>query len=481
MRAHGGRAVGVRRSVAATVVLTLLAGCTQQSADPPSASPSASAPPVFRPGAAGAGDPYFPAYGNGGYDVAGYDLKLRYDPGTDRLSGTATITATATTDLSSLNLDLAHLTVSAVTVDGAPAEQRAEGAELVITPAAGLANGSRFTVVVNYAGVPKPVGTETLGQGGFLATADGAFALGQPESASTWFPVNDHPSDKATFSLAMTVPAGLEALSNGTPGPRSSADGLTTWTWAESAPMASYLAFVVIGQYRVSTGTHRGKPLITAIPTSLPADGHAAKSLARTGEIVDFLQTQFGPYPFGTYGGVVLDDERIRYALETQSRPVYGNTFFEDDVNLTVVAHELAHQWFGNSVTISRWKDMWLNEGFATYAEWLWTAHAGGPSVQAAFDETYERFDWSTPSGDPGVKGLFGAAVYQRGAMIVHALRRTIGDEDFFRLLTTWTSEKRNANATTEDFLAVAERVSGESLRAFADTWIFGTTAPAKP
>jgi aminopeptidase N len=464
-----------------TVVLALLAGCTQQPTSAPSASPPVSAPPEFRPGASGAGDPYFPTYGNGGYDVAGYDLKLRYDPGTDRLSGSATITATATTDLSSFNLDLAHLTASKVTVGGAAAQHRADGAELVVTPATGLTTGSTFTVVVDYAGVPKQVGTETLGQGGFLATADGAFALGQPESASTWFPVNDHPSDKATFSLAMTVPAGLEALSNGTPGPRSTADGLTTWTWSEAAPMASYLAFVVIGQYRVSTGTHRGKPLITAIPTSLPANGNAARSLARTGEIVDYLQTQFGPYPFDAYGGVVLDDERIRYALENQSRPVYGNTFFEDDVNLSVVVHELAHQWFGDSVTISRWKDIWLNEGFATYAEWLWTAHSGGPSVQAAFDATYAQFDWSTPSGDPGVKNLFGAAVYQRGAMIVHALRRTIGDEDFFRLLTTWTTEKRNANATTEEFIAVAERVSGESLTAFADTWIFGTTAPPKP
>jgi aminopeptidase N len=438
--------------------------------------------PSFAPGAAGAGDPYFPTYGNGGYDVAGYDVQLRYDPATKRLAGTATVTATATADMSRFNLDLAHLTASSVTVDGVAAQQRQDADELVITPATGIAAGRRFTVVVDYAGVPQPIGDEVLGKGGFLSTADGAIALGEPESASTWFPVNDHPSDKATFALAVTVPDGLEAISNGVPGARTTDAGWTTWTWSESSAMASYLAFVVIGQYRISTRTHRGKPMITAIPSSLPADGVAARSLARTTEIADYLETLFGPYPFDAYGGVVVDDERIRYALETQSRPVYGNTFFDSPgTDLTVVAHEVAHQWFGDSVSISRWRDIWLNEGFATYAEWLWTAHRGGPSVQAAFDETYADFDWTTPTGDPGARRLFGPAVYRRGAMAVHALRRTIGDDDFFRLLMTWTEQLRGRNASTDDFLAVAERVSGESLTAFAGAWLSGTTQPPRP
>jgi aminopeptidase N len=471
--------IGLRATALAVVVLST-AGCTPDGA--PTTAPSASgSAPVFAPGAAGIGDPYFPANGNGGYDVASYDLKLRYDPATDALTGTATVAATATADLSRFDLDLAHLTASAVTVDGAPAQHRADAAELVITPAAGIPAGRPFTVVVDYAGVPKPVGDKILGEGGFLTTKDGGFALGQPESAASWFPVNDHPSDKATFSVAVTVPQGLEALSNGIPGDPATAAGWTTWTWAESEPMASYLAFLVIGRYRVTTTSHKGKPMIIAIPDSLPANGTAAESLAGTAEIADYLETLFGSYPFTSYGGIVLDDDRVRYALETQTRPVYGVTFFSREADLGVVAHELAHQWFGDSVSISRWKDMWLNEGFATYAEWLWAAHEGEQSVQASFDETYAGFDWATPSSDPGLKGLFGPPVYQRGAMIVHALRRTIGDEDFFRLLTTWTAERRGGNASTEDFVAVAERVSGESLTAFADAWIFGTKQPPKP
>jgi aminopeptidase N len=468
------------RVTALAVVVALTVGCTPDRAPGPVSSASGPAP-AFVPGAAGIGDPYFPTRGNGGYDVASYDLGLTYEPDTDRLSGSASVVATATADLSSFHLDLEHLVASSVTVDGAPARHRADGTELVITPAAGIPAGRAFTVRVEYAGVPKPVGDKLLGQGGFLTTKDGGFALGQPESASSWFPVNDHPSDKATFSVAVTVPDGLQAISNGVPGERLSDNGRTTWKWAESEPMASYLAFVVIGKYRVATSSHQGKPMVIAIPESLPANGNAAKSLAATPRIVDYLETLFGPYPFSSYGGVVLDDPRIRYALETQSRPVYGVTFFDSEADLTVVAHEIAHQWFGDSVSISRWKDMWLNEGFATYAEWLWTDREGGPSVQASFDETYAGFDWSTPSSDPGLKGLFGPPVYQRGAMIVHALRRTIGDEDFFRLLTTWTAERRGRNASTEDFVAVAERVSGESLTAFAEVWIFGTTQPPKP
>jgi aminopeptidase N len=472
--------LGWRRTAAAAVAAAVLvaAGCTRDGgARPGQPAPARS----FAPGAAGAGDPYFPGYGNGGYDVTGYDLKLRFDPATDRLSGTATITATATQDLSQFNLDLANLTVSRITVDGAAARSRAEGTELVVLPAAGLPKGAAFTAAITYAGEPKPLGSAQLGKGGWLNTGDGAIALGEPESASTWFPVNDHPSDKATFALEASVPQGLAALSNGVPGRRTTADGWTTWRWSESSPMASYLATLVIGRYRVDTRTHRDRPLVTAIPASLPADGAAARSLAATARVVDYLETVFGPYPFDAYGGVVVDDKRIGYALETQSRPVYGDVFFRDGENLTVVAHELAHQWFGDSVSVRQWKDVWLNEGFATYAEWLWHEHEGGGTAQRAFERTYNGFDWTVPTGDPGPANLFGAAVYQRGAMTVHALRRAVGDTDFFAILKAWTAERRDGNAATADFVALAERVSGTSLRPLFDAWLYGTKAPPIP
>ncbi len=475
--------MGMRVRIAAVVVAVLVAvaGCTGDDDPQPAASASPSVAPSFAPGAEGAGDPYFPTYGNGGYDVVGYDLKLRYDPAKGRLEGTATITAGATQDLSSFHLDLAGLTVGKVTIDGRPATAKAEKNELIVTPAAGIVGGQRFTVVVEYGGEPEPLSNEALGVGGWLRTADGGFALGQPESASTWFPVNDHPSDKATFALAMTVPEGVEAIGNGVPGRRTTADGWTTWTWTESKPMASYLATVVIGQYRVQTSTHDGKPVVTAIPESLPADGPAAKAMARTTEVADFLATQFGPYPFDAYGGVVIDDNRVGYALETQSRPVYGNVFFRTRPNATVVAHELAHQWYGDSVSLDRWQDIWLNEGFATYAEWLWQEHEGEQTAQQAFDRVYQGFDWKVPTGDPGPERLFGEAVYQRGAMTVHALRTTIGDAAFFKLLRSWPQSHSDGNATTVAFISDAEAAAGKDLGDFFEAWLFGTTAPPRP
>ncbi|MGQ5259721.1 M1 family metallopeptidase [Micromonospora sp. ZYX-F-536] len=436
----------------------------------------------FRPGAADAGDPYVPGRGNGGYDVKNYKLDVRYDPPTDRLTGRATITATATQDLSRLNLDLAGLQVNAVTVDGTRAEHRRADDELVVTPPEGLPRGRPFTVAVDYAGVPTAVTDGELGSGGFLHTADGAVALGQPDSAATWFPVNDHPSDKASYELAVTVPDGLSALSNGVPGPRSSAGGWTTWRWSERTPMASYLSTLVIGDYRVVTGTHAGQPMVTAVAASLPATGGAARSLARTGEIADFLASRFGPYPFDSYGGIVVADDRVGYALETQSRPVYGPAFFTGDrPNLGVVVHELAHQWFGDSVSLSKWGDIWLNEGFASYAEWLWEEHDGGRTAQRNFELQYAATDWSQPSVEPGRERMFGTAVYKRGALAVHALRRTVGDDAFFRILRTWTTERAAGSATTSDFVELAERVAGRQLRPLFDAWLVGGAAPTLP
>lgn len=466
------RVVGLRwRGVAVAVVAAVaLVSCTGERED------------GFRPGSVDVADPYVPGSGNGGYDVDNYRLAVRYDPADDRLVGRAVVTATATQNLSRFNLDLSGLTVDSVTVDGASAEHRQADGELVVTPSRRLANLSRFTVEVSYAGVPTAVTDGVLGSGGFQHTDDGAIALGQPHSAATWFPVNDHPSDKATYDIEVTVPEGLAALSNGVPGERTTADGWTTWRWAERSPMASYLTTLVIGDYRVDVGTHSGKPMITAVPADMPATGPQARSLSRTGEIADYLAGLFGTYPFEAYGGVVVADPRIGYALETQARPVYGPGFFRSgEPNYGVVVHEVAHQWFGNSVALARWSDIWLNEGFASYAEWLWEEHDGGPSAQRNFEQQYAVTDWSRPTLDPGPGAMFSTAVYKRGALVVHALRRTVGDDDFFRILRTWTTERRDGTATTADFVALAERISGRQLGSFFDAWLTGTTAPALP
>jgi aminopeptidase N len=464
----------------------LLAGCGSADADPPVPTvgpPTATAARAFGPGAAGAGDPYFPSYGNGGYDVAHYTVRVRYDPAKDQLTGTTEVRATATANLSAFNLDLAGLTVRSVTVDGAKATHARTDDELVVTPTAGLTSGNGFLVEIRYDGEPAALPNDLLGEGGWLHTSDGAIALGQPESASTWFPVNDHPSDKATYDFEITVPKGLTAVSNGVPKGRSTQGDWTTWRWSEGSPMASYLATVAIGKFRVTTGEHRGRPVYSAVTTKV-AEGAPDRSIARTTEVADYLESVFGPYPFDAYGGVVVADDRIRYALETQSRPVYSASFFRQGDNTGVVAHELAHQWFGNSVALQKWQDIWLNEGLATYAEWLWAEHTGESTVQRIFDQKYAGASgqvWRTPPGKPGVANLFSQSVYERGGMTVHALRVAVGDTAFFTILRTWAEEKKSGNATTDDFVALAERISHKKLGKLFDAWLYGTERPAAP
>ncbi|MFC0007039.1 M1 family metallopeptidase [Micromonospora siamensis] len=482
-----------RRAVATLLAGALgLTGCSSadDNDEPPAtasgtpvATPSPTPSRDFEPGAAGVGDGYFPKYGNGGYDVGKYTVKVRYDPAKDQLTGTTTVQATATADLSSFNLDLAGLTVQKVTVDGAPATAARQGNELVVTPKSGLTNGNGFVAEISYGGKPKPLENKTLGSGGFFHTPDGAIALGQPESASSWYPVNDHPSDKATYDFEITVPKNLVAISNGVPKGKTTEAGWTTWKWAESAPMASYLSTVVIGKFRVTEGTHKGRPVYSAVTTSLPK-GAADASIKQTVKVADYLETVFGPYPFDAYGGVVISDDRIHFALETQSRPVYSGGFFRRGENTEVVAHELAHQWFGDSVALAKWQDIWLNEGLASYGAWLWMEHSGEWTAQRAFDVRYQRAPqsmWQVPPGKPGMKELFGESVYERGAMTVHALRLTVGDAAFFKIMKTWAAEKKDGNATTAEFVALAEKVSGKQLDKLFDAWLYGKKRPPLP
>jgi aminopeptidase N len=247
--------------------------------------------------------------------------------------------------------------------------------------------------------------------------------------------------------------------------------------------MAAYLATVVIGRYRVDESEHGGRPVIVAVDADLPTT--VDRELARTGEVVDFLSGFFGPYPFEAMGGIVIDDPRIRFALENQTRPIYSRGFFRGPGGGEwVIVHELAHQWFGDSVSVHDWSHIWLNEGFATYAEWLWHERRDGRSAQAIFDNAYASRGtngWEVPPGDPGAGNLFDGAVYERGAMTLHALRVTVGDPAFFEILKTWPREKADANATTEEFVALAERVSGRQLDDLFQAWLYEKARPPRP
>jgi hypothetical protein len=646
----------------------------------------------FSPGAPGVGDPYFPLAGNGGYDVQSYLLDLKYDPSTNFLSGEVTIRVRAKQNLSQFNLDFEGLTVRSIKVNGDRAKWEREGGELIIRPDHGLRDNRMFTVVVRYDGVPEPI-TDESGTSGFIHTNDGAVVAGQPRVAATWFPVNDHPIDKAAYTIKLTVPSGLEAISNGILESRHTHDGWTTWSWQAREPMASYMVTAAIGEFDINryradgirywdaidtalfepvatprtgakfaisqianlsykrlahtisvpaggaqlsfwvtrdtepswdflfveahtvgqdnwttlpdtnghtsqdTGSscpfwHQLHPFLThyqadagdgsctatgtsgqwwaasgasegmeqwsvdlaawagsnvevsisyasddtvqnngvfvddilvstgsgttsfeddgdvldgwTVPgapegsspnpndwivgavadTPSPLGENIQRSFARQPEIIAFLSNLFGDYPFSAAGGIVDSNNVLGFALETQTRPIYAKGFFRDQVSGdSVVVHELAHQWVGDSLALARWQHIWLNEGFATYSEWLWSEREGLGTAQELFDFYYGNIPaedpfWSVQVGDPGPDALFDFAVYARGAMALHQLRLAVGDEVFFRILREWAHSREGDNVTTKQFIRLAERISGQELSPLFDTWLFTTDKP---
>jgi aminopeptidase N len=444
------------------------------------AVPASAAEPS--PGAPGAGDAYYPAYGNGGYDVSHYDLRLKYRPEKDQLDGTATILAETTQELSRFNLDFA-LDVEEVRVNGRTADFAASGDhELEVSPAEPLADGEDFTVVVRYAGVPSKV--EVDGFTSWQRTPDGAVAANEPESAWWWYPSNDHPSDKATFDVSVAVPEGYQSISNGRLVSEEESAGWVRTNWRTSKPQATYLATLAVGKFDVTRGeTDGGVPVVNAYSKSLgDEEGSARASIERTAEVTDWLQGVFGPYPFDSVGGYV-PDTGAHFALETQSMPFYGNERFKDGTDVSVVVHELAHQWYGDSVSVREWKDIWLNEGFASYASWLWSEKQGEGTAQELAEYAWSSYPaddefWKVKPGDPGAENQFHGAVYERGAMALQALRNEVGDEDFFTVLKGWPAERPYGNARVADFVRYAEKVSGKPLDELFETWLYTASRP---
>jgi aminopeptidase N len=447
-----------------------------------------------KPGAPGIGDPYFPLDGNGGYDVEHYDLDVQYDPATDVLTGVAAIHAVTTERLSSFNLDFEGMEVRSISVDGVDAAWTRDAGELTVTPEGSLKEGRTFTAVVRYDGIPQPI-TDAFGVSGFMHTDDGVIVAGQPHVAATWFPSNDHPRDAASVSVSATVPTGLEALSNGVLRDHTTQDGWTTWSWHADEPMATYLVTLAVGEFDVRDYRTGGIRYWDALDPDLftldldpatqgPSAGEVAEgSLARQPEIIDFLSGIFVPYPFRSAGGIVDDLPEFRFALETQTRPVYASAFFTDSINGDrVVVHELAHQWTGDLLRLHAWQHIWLNEGFATYTEWLWLEHEGLSTPQEQFQNVAENAPpefWQTTIGAPAGDQLFGIAVYYRGAMTLQALRQTVGDEVFFQIVEEWVSSQAGGTVTTDEFIRLAEKVSGMQLDDLFDTWLFSPEKPA--
>ncbi len=436
---------------------------------------------VARAGAAGIGDAYFPQDGNGGIDVQRYEIHDTYRFRSRRLSGWTRLTIIATEPLTSFNLDLL-LPVTGVRIDGRRVEHhRPDDHELTITPSEPLAAGRTFDVVVRYVGHPGRISWE--GESGWVASSTEVVAVGEPHMATWWFPANDHPLDKALMDISISVPRGKVVVAGGERVGRVVTGAFATTRWRSTEPMAPYLAFFAAGPFAVERGAHRGLPWTTAVSRAVPArDFRRSRRLMRhSARLTAWLETQLGDYPFASTGGVTTS-LTPPFALETQTRPVYP--VLAPGAG-PVLVHELAHQWFGNSVSVAGWRDMWLNEGAATFMEVRYGETRGRVAATRWLQQQYDdhRDDaafWQVRLDDPGVARLFDHAVYVRGAMLLQALRGVVGEQDFWRLLRRWVAQHAGGNASTEDFVAMAGEVTGEDLGDFFAAWLGGSGRPAR-
>jgi aminopeptidase N len=432
-------------------------------------------------GSASAGDPYIPNSGNGGYTAEHYDLALDYRVATNRLNATATITARALKRISRFSLDFAGLSVEKVTVDGArPVKVAHTARKLVITLATAIEAGAEFTVLVRYRGAPHPV-RSMWGDVGWEELDDGVLVSGQPCGAASWFPCNDHPSDKATFRITVACESGYTVVSNGVLSAQSSRSGRTSWTFDVREPMATYLASVLIGRYR--------RRDLAAAPVAhrlfFPAElaTRVGTDFARLTEMIAFFADRFGPYPFAAYSVVVTEDE-LEIPLEAHGLAVFGSNHVDGNHGSDrLFAHELAHQWYGNSLTVARWQDIWLQEGFACYAEWLWEEQRGGRTVDvlaALHRSKVAALPHDIVVGDPGPHAMFDDRVYKRGALALHAIRKSLGDEAFFAALRAYTAARRHGRVSTDDFVEFfSEHTGSRAIGGFVARWVQESALPS--
>lgn len=454
----------------------------------PHAQPPATAPvdPSAVDGSRGLGDPYYPDAGNGGYDVTRYQIGVSWDPRTAVLSGTTTISARSLQGLHSFFLDL-RLNITEVAVDGQDAGLAKDGdADWRVTPATPVPAGQDFTVVVAYEGKPGAI-TDTDGGHPWTSSGQEWLVSGEPESAAWWFPSNDHPSDPALMDISLRVPHGLQAVSVGR---LVSADsgteaGWDTWHWVSRQPVATYLTFAAIGRFTLQQGVVDGLPYVYAVTDQLSAaDRRTAFAVLQTSAAkVRVLSGLFGPYPFTELGGIVPAAAVPFDGLEAQTRPVYrARAILDRGSSDELLAHELAHMWFGDNVTVRQWDDIFDSEAYASWAAWAWREKTGGPTAQRDLTRTFSqardaRDFWRVTMTDPGRRNMF-TTVYYRGPMALQALRNVMGDEAFTRLSTQWAQDP--GTRSLEDWMKQAQSMTPTDLQPFFQAWLSSTSAPAR-
>jgi aminopeptidase N len=467
------------------------------------AAPARAAGPS--PGAPGLGDRLFPTLGNGGYDVQHYDVNLRYATASPKQSmdGTVTILARATQALSRFDLDFAGASVGGVSVDGAAAKFRREGEELVITPRRPIGNGSRFVVTVShYVAVPTAPNPDDFATEAFFYHPSGSATAGQPNFTHLFLPSNDHPSDKATFDIRFDVPAGVTAVANGVQALKRTVHGRSHFVYVQRQPMATELIQLAVGHYEISTpATHSNVFIRDAI--AQPIASKFKPLLEVTPSQIDWMSSRVGGYPFDVYGSLVIDQD-IGFALETQTLELVDSSWYDDygqGVWDDTLLHELSHMWFGDSVSPRTWSDLWLNEGHASWYEFLYAAENGSladdtvdypdPQGYANFDDLMKAVyahgdEWRASDGPVALPTsedtLFNLQRYHGGALVLYALRQKVGAAAFQRIERAYIQRFKDQSVSTDDYIALAAQVSGQpDVVRFLRDWLYGTKTPPMP
>ena len=456
------------------------------------------------PGAAGIGDRLFPALGNGGYDALHYHLDLRYATSapSQSIDGTATIVARATQSLSRFNLDFGGASLGSVSVNHRRAGWVREGEELVVTPKRPLRKGRTFVVKVShFVAVPTEPDPADFTTAAFFINPDGSATAAQPDLAHRIFPSNDHPRDKASFSFRFDVPSDVLAVANGVPAGRHARGDRTIWKYVQRQPMATELIQLAVGRYdHISRGRHHGVAVRDLTAPRLT--DFLEPKLATEIEHLAWMRGWIGRYPFDIYGSFVVDTE-LGFALETQTLSIYDHPWFtgsSEAVWSPTMVHELAHEWFGNSVSPWEWSDLWLNEGHASWYEFLYAEEKGfldedtvnwpDPTGYATLEELMRaiyahgdqwRADVGPVAQPTGPEALFSFQSYHGGALVLYALRQKIGHDAFERLERAWVRRYRGESPSTADFIALASRIAGYDLTAFLEAWLYDIQTPPMP
>ncbi|MEW1807087.1 M1 family metallopeptidase [Pseudarthrobacter sp. NPDC080039] len=450
-------------------------------------SSSASAAPGSISAATGTSpDPYLPGAGTNAFRVERYELDLDYRVASNRLSGKAVLHGVTRAPTSAIVLDLVGLRATKVLLDGRkPLRFSQRAGQLVVTSHGPFRPEQSFILEVRYEGNPRPR-RGAWGDVGWEELTDGVLVAGQPNGAPSWFPCNDHPRDKASYCFTVTTEANYRVVCNGVLQSHAARASRETWVYEQTEPMAAYLATVQIGRYtplELDAG-REGTPVPQSVAVSPVLADRARTGLAQQPAMMRTFNNCFGPYPFPAYTVVVTEDE-LEIPLEAQSMAILGpNHLGLDWESQRLIAHELSHQWFGNSLTASGWQDIWLHEGFACYAEWIWSEEAGVMSVAERAAAAWHRLaeeDQDILVGDPGPGRMFDDRVYKRGALALHAVRMALGDLAFFAVLQDWTAGHRHGSVTTQDFIVAVSSATAVDAEPLLHPWLYEEPLPPLP